>query len=142
MGTAVVAHISGKMRKNFIRISVGDKVNVQMSPYDLGKARDRVPPQLNGSRVYFPGNGHFEGGDSRQHFAAKFVHSHVAAGGFGVSSVEQMEGVVREFLAWIDRGGLSDNAVSFQRGHFSAIICNHPLAPFDRHGAIGAVMDR
>ena len=29
----------GKMRKNFIRISVGDKVNVEMSPYDLGKAR-------------------------------------------------------------------------------------------------------
>ena len=35
----VLAHISGKMRKNFIRISVGDKVNVEMSPYDLGKAR-------------------------------------------------------------------------------------------------------
>ena len=35
----VLAHVSGKMRKNFIRISVGDRVNVQMSPYDLGKAR-------------------------------------------------------------------------------------------------------
>ena len=35
----VLAHISGKMRKNFIRISVGDKVRVEMSPYDLGKAR-------------------------------------------------------------------------------------------------------
>ena len=35
----VLAHISGKMRKNFIRINVGDKVNVQMSPYDLNKAR-------------------------------------------------------------------------------------------------------
>ena len=35
----VLAHISGKMRKNFIRISVGDKVDVEMSPYDLGKAR-------------------------------------------------------------------------------------------------------
>jgi len=35
----VLAHTSGKMRKNFIRISVGDKVNVEMSPYDLGKAR-------------------------------------------------------------------------------------------------------
>lgn len=34
-----VAHISGKMRKNFIRISVGDKVKVEMSPYDLAKAR-------------------------------------------------------------------------------------------------------
>jgi translation initiation factor IF-1 len=38
-GHQVLAHISGKMRKNFIRISVGDKVNVEMSPYDLGKAR-------------------------------------------------------------------------------------------------------
>ncbi len=38
-GHEVLAHISGKMRKHFIRISVGDKVNVQMSPYDLGKAR-------------------------------------------------------------------------------------------------------
>jgi len=35
----VLAHVSGKMRKNFIRISVGDKVKVEMSPYDLGKAR-------------------------------------------------------------------------------------------------------
>lgn len=38
-GHEVLAHISGKMRKNFIRISVGDKVKVEMSPYDLGKAR-------------------------------------------------------------------------------------------------------
>jgi translation initiation factor IF-1 len=38
-GHEVLAHISGKMRKHFIRISVGDKVNVAMSPYDLGKAR-------------------------------------------------------------------------------------------------------
>jgi translation initiation factor IF-1 len=37
-GHEVLAHISGKMRKNFIRISVGDKVNVEMSPYDLDKA--------------------------------------------------------------------------------------------------------
>jgi translation initiation factor IF-1 len=38
-GHEVLAHISGKLRKNFIRISVGDKVTVEMSPYDLGKAR-------------------------------------------------------------------------------------------------------
>lgn len=38
-GHEVLAHISGKMRKNFIRISVGDKVNLEMSPYDLAKAR-------------------------------------------------------------------------------------------------------
>ena len=35
----VTAHISGKMRKHWIRISVGDKVTVEMSPYDLSKAR-------------------------------------------------------------------------------------------------------
>lgn len=38
-GHEVLAHISGKMRKNFIRISVGDRVSVEMSPYDLNKAR-------------------------------------------------------------------------------------------------------
>lgn len=38
-GHEVLSHISGKMRKNFIRISVGDKVNVEMSQYDLNKAR-------------------------------------------------------------------------------------------------------
>ena len=38
-GHEVLAHISGKMRKNFIRISVGDKVSIEMSPSDLGKAR-------------------------------------------------------------------------------------------------------
>ncbi len=38
-GHEVLAHISGKMRKNFIRISVGDTVQVAMSPYDLSKAR-------------------------------------------------------------------------------------------------------
>ena len=38
-GTEVMAHVAGKMRKNFIRISVGDKVEAEMSPYDLSKAR-------------------------------------------------------------------------------------------------------
>ena len=38
-GHEVLAHISGRMRRNFIRISVGDRVNVEMSAYDLGKAR-------------------------------------------------------------------------------------------------------
>ena len=35
----ITAHISGKMRKNYIRILNGDKVTVEMSPYDLTKAR-------------------------------------------------------------------------------------------------------
>jgi translation initiation factor IF-1 len=38
-GHELLAHISGKMRKNFIRITTGDKVTVQISPYDLGKGR-------------------------------------------------------------------------------------------------------
>ncbi len=40
-GREVLAHISGKMRRHFIRIAVGDKVDVEMSPYDLSKARIR-----------------------------------------------------------------------------------------------------
>ncbi len=35
----VLAHISGKMRKNFIRILPGDKVQVELSPYDLSRGR-------------------------------------------------------------------------------------------------------
>jgi translation initiation factor IF-1 len=35
----VLAHISGKMRKRFIRLTVGDRVRLQMSPYDTAKAR-------------------------------------------------------------------------------------------------------
>ena len=35
----VLAHISGKMRKRFIRLVVGDKVKMEMSPYDTTKAR-------------------------------------------------------------------------------------------------------
>ena len=35
----VLAHISGKMRKRFIRLTPGDRVRLEMSPYDLNKAR-------------------------------------------------------------------------------------------------------
>jgi len=38
-GHVVTAHISGRMRKNYIRILTGDKVNVQLTPYDLTKGR-------------------------------------------------------------------------------------------------------
>ena len=38
-GHTVLAHISGKLRTNFIRILPGDKVTMEMSPYDLTKAR-------------------------------------------------------------------------------------------------------
>ena len=38
-GHEVLAHISGKMRKNYIRILTGDQVTVEMTPYDLTKGR-------------------------------------------------------------------------------------------------------
>lgn len=38
-GHVVTAHISGRMRKNYIRISNGDRVKVEMTPYDLSKGR-------------------------------------------------------------------------------------------------------
>jgi translation initiation factor IF-1 len=38
-GHEILAHISGKMRKHFIRITAGDSVRVEMSPYDLTKGR-------------------------------------------------------------------------------------------------------
>lgn len=50
-GHVLLAHISGKMRKNFIRIVPGDKVRLEISPYDTSKARitfresEQSPPQ-------------------------------------------------------------------------------------------------
>ncbi len=38
-GHVVTAHISGRMRKHYIRILTGDKVTVQLTPYDLSKGR-------------------------------------------------------------------------------------------------------
>jgi translation initiation factor IF-1 len=38
-GHEVLAHLSGKMRKNFIKVLAGDKVTVELSPYDLTKGR-------------------------------------------------------------------------------------------------------
>ena len=38
-GHIITAHISGKMRKNYIRIMNGDNVTVELSPYDLSKGR-------------------------------------------------------------------------------------------------------
>jgi len=48
-GHVITAHISGRMRKNYIRILTGDQVTVEMTPYDLSKGRiiyrnkDRTP---------------------------------------------------------------------------------------------------
>jgi translation initiation factor IF-1 len=38
-GHKVLAHVSGKMRMNFIRILPGDRVNIELSPYDLTRGR-------------------------------------------------------------------------------------------------------
>lgn len=38
-GFVIIAHISGKMRKNNIRVFTGDKVTVELTPYDLSKGR-------------------------------------------------------------------------------------------------------
>ncbi|AEG31652.1 translation initiation factor IF-1 [Thiomicrospira cyclica] len=38
-GHEIIAHISGRMRKNYIRILAGDKVKVELTPYDLTKGR-------------------------------------------------------------------------------------------------------
>lgn len=55
-GHTVLAHISGKLRKNFIKIAAGDRVKMEMSPYDLEKARityrvkETPPPSHMGAR--------------------------------------------------------------------------------------------
>ena len=45
-GHEILAHISGKIRKNFIRILPGDKVKVELTPYDL--TRGRITYRLKG----------------------------------------------------------------------------------------------
>ncbi len=60
-GHQVLAHISGKLRKNFIKITVGDMVKMEMSPYDLNKARityrlrnaNALPPRPPGQNRNF-----------------------------------------------------------------------------------------
>ena len=55
-GHVVLAHISGKLRKHFIKIATGDTVKMEMSPYDLEKARityrvrEQVAPRFDRRR--------------------------------------------------------------------------------------------
>jgi translation initiation factor IF-1 len=55
-GHTVLAHISGKLRKHFIKIASGDRVKMEMSPYDLEKARityrvrETAPPVMGPRR--------------------------------------------------------------------------------------------
>lgn len=48
----VLAHISGKMRKNFIRILPGDKVLVELSPYDLKMRKNNLSLQIEARNIY------------------------------------------------------------------------------------------
>ena len=50
----VLAHTSGKMRKNRIRVLAGDRVNVEMTPYDLSKGRITFPLQIEASPEFYP----------------------------------------------------------------------------------------
>ena len=57
-GHIVLAHISGKMRKNYIRILTGDKVTVELTPYDLTGDRVKVemtPYDLSKGRIVYRG---------------------------------------------------------------------------------------
>jgi translation initiation factor IF-1 len=53
-GNVLLAHLSGKMRKHFIKIMVGDSVRVEISPYDLAKCRItyRHPPVNPGGGTF------------------------------------------------------------------------------------------
>jgi translation initiation factor IF-1 len=51
----VLAHISGKMRKRFIRLVAGDKVKIEMSPYDTEKARIVYRVDTRNNRQGHPG---------------------------------------------------------------------------------------
>jgi|SRR5947207_13653486 len=53
-GHKVLAHISGKMRFHFIRILPGDKVMLEVSPYDLSKGRNHLPPKMIASADMSP----------------------------------------------------------------------------------------
>ncbi len=60
-GHQVLAHISGKLRKHFIKITTGDTVKMEMSPYDLDKARI----------VYRLRNAHVQRGAPRRSFGPR-----------------------------------------------------------------------
>ena len=50
-GHVIIAYMAGKMRKHRIRILAGDKVAIELTPYDLSKGRDRKSTRLNSSHI-------------------------------------------------------------------------------------------
>ena len=68
-GHEVLAHISGRLRMNFIRILPGDRVRVELSPYDLPEVASRidsVPRQLPGETLTAAQNGHVGVADKKR----------------------------------------------------------------------------
>ena len=63
-GHEVLAHISGKMRKRFIRLTPGDSVKLEMSPHDLEKAR--IVYRMDPRRPHQPGPRRGGGGRGRR----------------------------------------------------------------------------
>ncbi len=52
-GHRVLAHISGKLRMNFIKIVPGDKVTLELSPYDLSKGKNYMERQIEPIELHF-----------------------------------------------------------------------------------------
>ena len=64
-GHTVLAHISGKLRKHFIKIAAGDMVKMEMSPYDLDKAR--ITYRIRETPTNPPFGGQRRGGGKRRY---------------------------------------------------------------------------
>ena len=63
-GLSIIAHISGKMRKNYIRLVPGDMVDVEMTPYDLTKGR--ISFRLREEKTFNSGQGSSGRGNGRR----------------------------------------------------------------------------
>jgi len=71
-GHVVTAHISGKMRKNYIRILTGDKVTVELTPYDLSKGRIVFRSRTAWRRCACPAYGSASGYKKAGHYPGLF----------------------------------------------------------------------
>ena len=63
-GHGIIAHVSGKMRKHYIKLVPGDKVEVEMTPYDLTKGR--ISFRLREEKTFNSGQGSSGRGNGRR----------------------------------------------------------------------------
>ena len=98
-GHEVLAHISGKMRKRWIRIAVGDNVTVEMSPYDLTKARIVWRKRLSAVADFRLRHHHFEWRNPHHHRRTVFIDSQITALRHGAAGADDMKAVVAEMFA-------------------------------------------